>query len=109
VLRDNGFRINDFVIDRIAECFGQCVVDDLECAAFVVALEVLYILQDEGNGPVIFEDISDLEKEIALSFILKAVLAPKLSFFETPAIENGWQGKPAQRISCAGMSATATA
>ena len=24
---------------------------------------------------------------------------PRLCFFETPAIENGWQGKPATRIS----------
>ena len=37
----------------------------------------------------------------------KPCLRPRLSFFDTPAMLNGWQGKPPQRMSCAGMSATA--
>jgi len=36
VLRDDGLCINDLVIDRVAERFGERVVDDLEGAAFVV-------------------------------------------------------------------------
>lgn len=38
----------------------------------------------------------------------KPCLRPRLSFFDTPAMLKGWQGKPPQRMSCAGMSATAT-
>ena len=37
----------------------------------------------------------------------KLCLRPRLSFFDTPAMLKGWHGKPAQRMSCAGMSATA--
>ncbi len=35
---------------------------------------------------------------------LNPVSRPKLFFLDTPAMENGWHGKPAQRISkCSGM------
>jgi len=108
VLRDDALRVDDFVIDGVAERFGEGAVDDLEGLAAVVALEVLDVLQDERGGAVEVEDVGDGEEKVALLDVLETCLRPRLSFFETPAMPNGWQGKPPQRMSCAGMSAMAT-
>jgi len=96
------------VIDGVAEGAGEGAMDDVEGAALVVAFEVLDVLEDEGGGAVEVEDVAREKKRLPCFTSSKPWRRPRLSFFETPAMLKGWQGKPAQRMSCAGMSATAT-
>ena len=56
MLRDDALRVDDFVIDRVAERLGERAVDDVEGLPAVVAFEVLDVLQDERDGAVEIED-----------------------------------------------------
>ena len=49
-----------------------------------------------------------LKKRVPCVGSLNPCALPRLFFFETPAIEKGWQGKPATRMSWSGMSAILT-
>ena len=44
VLRDDALRVDEFVLDRVAERLGERAVDDVEGLAAVVAFEVLDVL-----------------------------------------------------------------
>jgi hypothetical protein len=61
------------MVDVVTEVFRQNPIDGLKCSAPVVILKILDVLQYEGAGSVIIEDISNLEKEITLLFIVKSV------------------------------------
>ncbi len=108
VLGDDALRVDDLVIDGVAERFGEGAVDDLEGLAAVVALEVLDVLQDERGGAVEVEDVGDGEEKVALLHVLEAVLAAEAQLLRHTGDAEGLAGKPPQRMSCAGMSATAT-
>ena len=81
VLGDDALRVDDLVIDRVAQCFGKGAIDNIERLAAVMAFEVLDVLQDKSCGTMEVEDLGDGEKEIALFFVVKAVLAPKAQLF----------------------------
>ena len=100
VLRHDALRIDDLRINLVAQRSSACH-DDLKRAALVVAEEVFDVFQHEGGGPVVVDDFGEREKEVALFLVLEAVLAAEADFLETPARLKGWQGKPAQRMSCA--------
>ena len=107
MLRDEALCINDLVIDGVAERVGEGAEDDVERAALVVADEVFDVFEDEGGGAVEINDVSKEKKRLRCFSSWKPCLRPRLSFFETRARLKGWHGKPPQRMSCAGMSATA--
>ena len=75
VLRDDALRIDDFVIDRVAERLGQCAVNDVEGFPAVVPFEILDVLQDERGGAMKVEDVGGGEEKVALLHIIEAVLA----------------------------------
>ncbi len=77
MLRDDALRVDDFVIDRVAERLAERAVDDVEGLATVVAFEVLDVLEDEGGGAVEIEDVGDGEEKVALLHVVEAVLAPE--------------------------------
>ncbi len=81
MLRDDVLRVDDFVIDRVAERLGEGAVDDFKGLAAVVAFEVLDVLQDERGGAMEVEDVGDGEKEVALLYVVEAVLAAEAEFF----------------------------
>ena len=55
-------------------------MDDVECLATVVVLEVFDVLEDERGGAVEVEDISDGEEKVVLLDLLEAVLATEAQF-----------------------------
>lgn len=70
-------RINDPIVNVITKLFGQDLMDHFECVALIVALQVLHILQNEGLRSVMFEDISNVEEEVALPLIFKTMFPAK--------------------------------
>jgi len=79
-----------------------------EGAAAVVPLEVLHVLQHEGGRLVEADDGGEVEEQVALLLVLEPVLAAEAEFLGDAPMLKGWQGKPAQRMSNFGMSATVT-
>jgi hypothetical protein len=75
VLRHHAPRVNDPVIDGVAEFLGERAVDDLEGAALIVPLEVLHVLQHEGGRLVEADDGGEVEEQVALLHVVEAVLA----------------------------------
>lgn len=75
VLRDDRFRVDDLVINVVAERLFQGVADDLKGAALIVPFEILDVLEDECGGLLVFEDVRDFKEQVALLHIFEAVLA----------------------------------
>lgn len=80
VLRHDALCINDLVINGVTQRFGQGVVNDFKCPALVVVSEIFDILQNERGGLMVFENVGNLEKEVALLLVVKAVLPAKAQF-----------------------------
>jgi hypothetical protein len=77
VLRDYALRVDDLVVDVIAKVLCEDLMDRLERAPLVVALQILYVLQHERCRAMVVEDRGDVEEEVALPFILEAMFATK--------------------------------
>lgn len=74
MLRHDAARVNHLIIDGVAECLSQRVVDDLKRPALVVASEVLHVLQHERRWLMVFNDLRESEEEVALFLVLEPVL-----------------------------------
>ena len=81
---------------------------DVAPTGALVPDEVLHVLQHERGGLVVFEDVLNLEEEVARFLVREAVLAAQTQLLRHAGNAEGLAGKPPQRMSCAGMSATAT-
>lgn len=77
----------------MTERVGECVVYDFEDAALVVPDEMLHILQHEGGRFVVLENVGDGEEEVALLFVLEAVLAAEAVFLGNAREAEGLAGK----------------
>lgn len=77
VLWDNLACIDNLIIHMITELFSQGAVNDIECIAAIMALEVFDILKDEGPGSMKVDYSSETEKQVSLFDILKTMLASK--------------------------------
>jgi hypothetical protein len=95
MLWDDALRVDDLVIDRVAEVFGERAINDVEGLAAIVTLEVLDVLQDEGGGAVEVEDVGDGEEEVALLHVLEAVLAAEAQFLRHSRDAEGLAGEAA--------------
>jgi hypothetical protein len=73
MLWDDTTRVDNLVINRIAECAGKRPVNDVECAAMVVAFQVLHVLEDKRRGTVKVDNVSYREEEVALLQIIETV------------------------------------
>ena len=80
VLGHDALRVNDPVINCVAENFRQGFVDDAEGVALVVALEVLHVLQHERIRLVILDDVRQREKQVALFKVFKSVFFAEAQF-----------------------------
>ena len=72
MLGHDALRINDLVIDGVAQRLGQRVVNNLKRAALVMATQVLHILQHKGGRLVVIDDRLKVKEEVALLLIVKA-------------------------------------
>ena len=100
MLRHPRFGIQDLVVDSVPQIFGQGSVDNLKRSAPVMVDEVLHVLEQKCARPMCINDPGNIKEQRPLCFApenREACSAP--FFFETPAIENGWHGKPASRTS----------
>ena len=80
MLRHHALRVDDFLVNAVAEFFGERAVDDFERAPFVVPQEVFHVFQHERGRLVMVQDGGDVEEEVALLLVLEAVLAAKAEF-----------------------------
>src|SRR5580692_1457287 len=76
-----GFRIDDFVINRIAQRLCQCVVNDVESMSLIMVSQIFDVLENKGRRTVVIENICNGKKEVALLLILKTVLPTETQFF----------------------------
>lgn len=93
VLRHEVGAVDDAGVDVVAEIVER-PFDDVEGAALVVRHQVFDVFEQEGAWLLFLDDAADVEEQRALRFIGEAVGTAEGVLFETPAIENGWQGKP---------------
>ena len=64
VLRDKVGRIDDLRVQRIAQLFSQRAPDHFECLTFVMAFQILDVLQHEGCWAVVHQDAQGFVAQI---------------------------------------------
>src|SRR5690606_12637108 len=72
--------VDDTEVDRIAEFFGQDVLDGLEGLALVMADEVADVLEQEGRRAMVGDDARDIIEQRALGLVLEPVRPPQRIF-----------------------------
>lgn len=87
------------VMDVITQVMCQGPANDVKGSPLVVRDKVLDVLQQKGTWPLLLDDAGDIEEQGALRFASEAMCFAERIFLLTPAMENGWQGKPASRTS----------
>lgn len=104
MLGDEMRTVDDAGVDVVAKLFAEGTFDNGECAAFVVRGEVFDVFQQEGAWSLFGDDAGDVENSVPCVSQAKPWALPRAFFFDTPAMENGWQGNPASSTSWSGMS-----
>ena len=61
-------------VKLVTEVLLQYFADDVEGSSFVVALQILHVLEEESSRSVNLKDTSHIEKQGSLSFIEEAML-----------------------------------
>jgi len=95
VLRHHAARVDDAVINVVAQRLGQGVVNDFKGAALVVADAVLHVLQHERLRAVEVDDVGKGEEKVALFHVLEAVLATEAVLLGDAREAEGLAGKAA--------------
>ena len=103
VLRNKQLGIDHAVVKAVAQ-LPEGTRYDHECPSAVMPLEVFHVLKEERLRLFLPDYPDDIIKQCALRLVLKPVRLVQTLFFETPAMENGWHGNPAQRRSKSGIS-----
>ena len=73
MLWNEAFSINDFVVDLIAQFIPECFEYDFECVAFVMAFQILHVLEHESYWPFNCDYPRDIKEESPLCFAGKAM------------------------------------
>lgn len=89
--------INYPEMDVVAKFFGQCSFDDIESASLVVGQKVFDIFEQECARLFLLDNPGHIKKERSLGLVMETMSPAQRIFLLTPAIEKGWQGKPASR------------
>src|ERR1051325_9545000 len=71
VLWHHALRVDDFLVNAVAEFLGECAVDDFERAPFVVPQQVLHVFQHERGRLVMVQDGGDVERK---SYLGRSIL-----------------------------------
>src|ERR1051325_1165411 len=93
VWRHHALRVDDFLVNAVAEFLGEGAVDDFERAPWVVPQQVLHVFQHERGRLVMVQDGGDVEEEVALLLVLEAVLAAEAEFLRDARDAEGLAGK----------------
>ena len=80
LLRHKCLRIDDLPVDLIPE-FDKRAVDNLERPALVVIDQILDVLQQKGAGPVMLDNLRNIEEQRALRLVKKAMRPVERVFF----------------------------
>lgn len=81
VLWDQAFRINNFMVNPVAQCFGQSIENDFKRTTFVMALEIFYIFEDKRRWTVVVQNACQFKEQVSLFFIVEAMLSTKTQLF----------------------------
>ena len=74
MLGDERFTVQDLVMNAVVKFF-QRFCNHLKGAALIVRNQVLYVFKIKGLRTMAADDISDIEKECSLSFVLESSFA----------------------------------
>ena len=99
VLGHDALRVDDFRIDGVTEGLRKRVVDDVERAALSWRMRFFTFSNTNAAGRWYSRMLAIAKKRLPCFSSSKPCLRPRLSFLETPAMLNGWQGNPAQSTS----------